>query len=457
MPKTRSKRARGNGDGSLAQDPKSGVWIARYTDADGRRRKRSTGRTHRRDAEELLAKWTREVREIRDGLVDADDLRRRDERSRPLADHVRDYFESFSTKPRSKVSLAVKVCVLRRLLGSLRDQLRREPRLSDFAPGVVARAMRERIDDGKSARTANLLRQNALALAAWITAEGRANLSDFSARIPRFDESRDRRLVRRALTTDELARLFDAAGERGRRLWYALAYYAGLRRGELRRATWGDVDLEHGTIAIRNRKAGRVDVLPLHPDLVEELRAARPLLAPAALSTSRIFDVAVHHRTRAGDFARAGIPEIDADGRVADLHALRTTLGTNLARAGVPVQIAARAMRHADPRTTQKHYTALGLVDVADALSTLPASRVARANGTTDHVYQVVEIRGTSSGTSRRTNRHQTARILEKPSMQTVASEETQDEIAHEDTRRFGTPREDVLHSLYVRAISSAD
>jgi integrase len=246
--------------------------------------------------------------------------------------------------------------------------------------------MRERIDDGKSARTANLLRQNALALAAWITAEGRANLSDFSARIPCFDESRDRRLVRRALTTDELARLFDAAGERGRRLWYALAYYAGLRRGELRRATWGDVDLEHGTIAIRNRKAGRVDVLPLHPDLVEELRAARPLLAPAALSTSRIFDVAVHHRTRAGDFARAGIPEIDADGRVADLHALRTTLGTNLARAGVPVQIAARAMRHADPRTTQKHYTALGLVDVADALSTLPASRVARATGTTDHV-----------------------------------------------------------------------
>jgi len=36
MPKTRSKRARGNGDGSLAQDPKTGVWIAWYFDADGR-------------------------------------------------------------------------------------------------------------------------------------------------------------------------------------------------------------------------------------------------------------------------------------------------------------------------------------------------------------------------------------------------------------------------------------
>jgi integrase len=458
MPKTRSKRARGNGDGSLAQDSKSGVWIARYADADGRRRKRSTGRTHRRDAEELLAKWTREVREIRDGLVDPDDLRRRDERARPLADHVRDYFESFTTKPRSKVAISVKVCVLRKLLGSIRDQLRREPRLSDYSPTVILRAMRARVEDGLSARTANLLRQNALALAAWITAEGRANLSDFSKRIPRFDESRDRRLVRRALTTEELARLFAAADERGRRLWYALAYYAGLRRGELRRATWGDVDFKLGTIAIRNRKAGRVDVLPLHqyPDLLEELRAARPLLAPAALSTSRIFDLPVHHRTREGDFARAGIPKVDADGRVADLHALRTTLGTNLARAGVPVQVAARAMRHTDPRTTQKHYTALGLVDVAQALSALPDVQVARATGTTDHAPRAVEIRGTSSGTSRRTNREQTARILEKPSTHPVACEETQTETLREDARRFGKPDEDVLHSLFRRAISSA-
>ncbi|MCE2884916.1 MAG: hypothetical protein LW806_08470, partial [Planctomycetaceae bacterium] len=216
--------ARGNGDGSLAQDPRSRVWIAWYFDAEGRRRKRSTGRTNRRDAEELLAKWTREIRDVADGLVDADDLRRRDERARPLAEHVRDYFEHFTTKPRSRSSLAVKTCVLRRLLDMIRDQLGREPRLSDFSPTVIARAMRARIDDGLSARTANLLRQNAVALAAWITAEGRGNLSDFGKRIARFDESCDRRLVRRALTTDELARLFAVAEGRGRRLWYALAY-----------------------------------------------------------------------------------------------------------------------------------------------------------------------------------------------------------------------------------------
>jgi integrase len=458
MPKTRTKRARGNGDGSLAQDAKTGIWYAWYHDADGRRRKRSTGRTNRRDAEELLAKWTRETRNVRDGLVDADDLRRRDERARLLGDHGRDYFEHFSTKPRSKISLAVKVCTLRRLLGMLRDQLGRTPRLADFTPTSVLRAMRTRVDEGLSARTANLLRQNAVALAAWITAEGRANLSDFGARLPRFDESRDRRRVRRALTQAELGRLFAVGDEHGRRLWYALAYYAGLRRGELGRVTWGDVDFEGGTIAIRNRKAGRLDMLPLHPELLAELRAAMPLLAPAALS-SRIFKVKIHHKTRERDFIRAGIPPIDADGRVADLHALRTTLGTALARDGVPVQLAARAMRHADPRTTQKHYVALGLADVAGAISRLPVvaePSVALATGT-DSACAHVESSSSSSSSSRRTNGRETARILERSSTRPTIREDSQAAKPQEDTGRFAKPCEDVLHSLYCRAISSAD
>ena len=79
MPKTSSKRSRGNGDGSLSQDPKSGVWIAFYFDADGRRRKRSTKTTNRRDADTLRARWAKEVRDVRAGLVDPDALRRRDE------------------------------------------------------------------------------------------------------------------------------------------------------------------------------------------------------------------------------------------------------------------------------------------------------------------------------------------------------------------------------------------
>jgi hypothetical protein len=63
----------------------------------------------------------------------------------------------------------------------------------------------------------------------------------------------------------------------------------------------------------------------------------------------------------------------DAEGRVIDLHAMRTTLGTNLARSGVAPQIAQRIMRHGDYRTTLRHYTVLGLTDTAKAVADLPA------------------------------------------------------------------------------------
>lgn len=127
----------------------------------------------------------------------------------------------------------------------------------------------------------------------------------------------------------------------------------------------------------------------------------------------------VTNRTRMLDFLRAGIarrvPVVDAagkpvmvgegadakpktrisvednEGRVIDLHALRTTLGTQLARAGVTPQVAQRVMRHSDYRTTLKHYTVLGLTDTAKAVARLPGvkpagDQVQAATGTTDAV-----------------------------------------------------------------------
>ena len=61
------------------------------------------------------------------------------------------------------------------------------------------------------------------------------------------------------------------------------------------------------------------------------------------------------------------------DERRLDVHAMRTTLGTNLARAGVAPQIAQRIMRHSDYKTTLQHYTVLGLTDTAGAIASLPS------------------------------------------------------------------------------------
>ncbi len=77
----------------------------------------------------------------------------------------------------------------------------------------------------------------------------------------------------------------------------------------------------------------------------------------------------------------------DADGKVIDLHAMRATLGTALVRAGVAPQIAQRIMRHSDYRTTQKHYTVLGLADTSKAIDQLPTVGITAqqaATGTCD-------------------------------------------------------------------------
>jgi integrase len=95
---------------------------------------------------------------------------------------------------------------------------------------------------------------------------------------------------------------------------------------------WGDVDLETSTLVIPDGKARREDRVPIHPQLTESLRRERPRLATPA---AKVFDSVVTDRTRQKDFERAGIPLQDEQGRVVDLHALRTTLGTRLAREGV--------------------------------------------------------------------------------------------------------------------------
>ena len=219
---------------------------------------------------------------------------------------------------------------------------------------------------GKSARTANIRRAHAVALAEWCVQTGRMDSNPLKI-VGKRDESRDQRRRRRALSDEELGRFFAVAEERGRKLWYLCAALAGLRKSELKKLTWADVNLKAGVLTIRDGKAkGRIDELPIHPILADEFMRVRPTMMNP--SEHRIFPTVVTDRTRDKDFERAGIAKVDESGRVVDLHALRGTLGTLLAREGVTPQIAQRLLRHADYRTTQKHYTHLELADDAKAL-----------------------------------------------------------------------------------------
>jgi site-specific recombinase XerD len=140
------------------------------------------------------------------------------------------------------------------------------------------------------------------------------------------------------------------------------AALAGLRKGDLQKLRWCDIDFENSTITICNGKANREDVVPMHQQLADELKRRRD--HAMATPKAKVFPQTVTDLTRQKDFLRADLareevvtdadgkplmvgkgkrkrPKTrivceDAEGRVIDLHAMWTTLGTNLARIGVP-------------------------------------------------------------------------------------------------------------------------
>jgi integrase len=402
-----SKRHRVNEAGTAIMVP-TGAWIATYRDHTGKRREHSTRTTDRQAAERILTKLVADDALRRDGVIDPRDDRFAKEGRRPFAEHVAAYIAHCE-----RIGLAAEhIASKERHLRTLAEVASIGP-LSDLTADALERYLSEIKASGRSSRTVNFARQIAVAFATWCVKHARLEDSPLGA-VPTMDESRDRRRVRRPLTDTEMTQLLTVARERGREAWYLAAALAGLRRGDLERLTWSDINFTDSTLTIRLGKSRRTDTLPMHPQLAQSLR--EQLAAHPALPTARVWSNPVGNATRAKDFLRAGIARevdvLDADGkpvmigkgkrarvktkivaedeegRVIDLHALRTTLGTQLARAGVTPQVAQRIMRHSDYRTTLKHYTVLGLTDTAAAMDRLPGiapERVAQAaTGTMD-------------------------------------------------------------------------
>lgn len=73
------------------------------------------------------------------------------------------------------------------------------------------------------------------------------------------------------------------------------------------------------------------------------------------------------------DLAAAEIPFRDAEGKQVDFHALRVSFISNLARAGVAIQVARDLARHSTVELTSRVYTRLELRDLAGAVERLPA------------------------------------------------------------------------------------
>jgi len=385
------RRQRGKGQGTLFKRKQGGAWHMQWWDHDGKRREKSTGTTDKRTAERILAERVKHTALKRQGVVDPTENRLAQEARKPLADHIAEYVRHSERSDQARESVEAKRRHLQRVVDAGAS------RLKDLTPEVIEDAMEALRNEGRSCRTANHLRDLAAGFASWCVKTGRL-ASNRIRNVPRLDERNDRRRVRRPLSEAELAALLKVGEERGRKLWYMMAALAGLRKGDLQRIQWKNIDFEEKTISIPDGKAKRTDVIPLHTQLAAELKSEHEKRRPHP--NTKVFPHSVNNETQRKDFYRAGLARKEAvtdeagnpvktgkgrrrqqkfryvceddQGRVIDLHALRTTLGTNLARCGVPPQLAQKIMRHSDYRTTQQHYTVLGLDDTSRAMEKVP-------------------------------------------------------------------------------------
>jgi len=403
----------------------SDCWYVRYRDAAGRMRRESTGCRDKQSAEKVLADVLTDVEKVKAGVMSSQEMDASRQLDTSIAPHTEDYLGHLQVKTlrgkrvsakhvghvRNEFGRVVRECRFRTLKDINRQTLQRWME-------KILRTPRDPYDPESpplSARTINMHRAAIVAFCNWCVAEGRLTANSLAG-LSKAEEAEPAR-KRRPLTEDEIALLLTAAQERPlkdaltirrgknkgkplakvsekerwrleqlgveRALVYKFMILTGLRRGEAASLTVDSLCLDDNSAYVRvegkHAKSGRASTLPLRSDLAEDLRKHLARLAEAnggaAAPEAPLFDIDWRNLLRAFnlDLAAAGIPKRDAQGRTVDVHSLRHTFATLLARNGVSPGVAQKLMRHSDIRLTMNTYTHLELADTAGAVASLPA------------------------------------------------------------------------------------
>lgn len=218
----------------------------------------------------------------------------------------------------------------------------------------------------------NTFIKSAKAFTNWATPEGDRNPL---ARLGRFAVKNARQTrAKRSANLQERSKLLKywSGLPWDRQVSYCLAMLNGLRRNEIDGLTWDDIVLNNTVPFIRNLKqkmGSDIDQVPLHPRVVQLLRARRDETMP--MPAVSIVDAVPDDKTVKKDVARAKVTYADDRGRILSLHALRHTFSTMLGETpGVTGAIAKALMRHSRQSVTDG-YTHVELSAMREALDKL--------------------------------------------------------------------------------------
>ena len=155
------------------------------------------------------------------------------------------------------------------------------------------------------------------------------------------------------LTTEELTRLLNVLDEWQNKMstsFVSFLLYTGLRRGELFKLKWQDIDFERQKMKIRDPKGFKDQILPLSQKAIQSLKEV-----PREYDTEFIF------------YGKNGNQRTDFRGpwyrikktaelpKAFRLHGLRHHFASSLVSAGVDLYTVSKLLTHKDTATTQRY------------------------------------------------------------------------------------------------------
>ncbi len=319
---------------------------------------------------------------------------------RPIGEHLEDYRKFLAAKGNIENHVQQSVNRIQSLLEGCGIR-----KLAELKGASVSNWLAGQRSEGTmSIQTSNYYLSAVKGFAQWLVREQRLAVSPL-AHLQALNAKTDRRRERRDLSDEELRLLIEAtrseppfrdlSGE-DRALMYLLVVYTGLRASEVASLTPAsfhlDADPPTVTVEADYSKHRTKDVLPLRPDLVEELRrwlatrsagtrcwpgtwverSARMLRRDLAVARANWIKFGRTDAKRKERSKSDLLRDVDSAGRIVDFHALRHTFISSLARSGVHPKTAQALARHSTITLTMDCYTHVALTEMSAALKQIP-------------------------------------------------------------------------------------
>jgi integrase len=153
------------------------------------------------------------------------------------------------------------------------------------------------------------------------------------------------------LTDEELTRLLDTLATwpfKDTVAFIKFALFTGLRRGELFKLQWEDVDFERGLVTLRDPKSGKTENIPVSVQALDVLKAldvTSPFVFPGKNGKQRVDFNGPWRRIREA----AGLPEGFR------FHGLRHHFASTLVSNGIDLLVVQKLLTHKDSKTTQRY------------------------------------------------------------------------------------------------------